>query len=173
MSNPTRPTGEQVRFRSAVTGDHILDVYLEAAEKGGRTLPDLLDDLFDSSGLFIRGSGLASWTGDYTIGASYARGDTYRHPVSLNLYTTLIAFTAGADIQAHVNDGRVALVLDASILKTYRDEAAASASAASSHKDAASTRASAASTSASTASTHKDAAAASKVRDHVVSPGQV
>ena len=48
----TRPTGEQLRFRSAATGDHILDTYMENSEKGSRTLPDLLDDLFDSSGVF-------------------------------------------------------------------------------------------------------------------------
>ena len=48
----TRPTGEQLRFRSQYTGDHILDTYLESAEKGGRSVPDLLDDLFDSSGVF-------------------------------------------------------------------------------------------------------------------------
>ena len=45
----TQPTGEQIRFRSANTGDHILDTYLESAEIGGRTLTDLLDDLFDPS----------------------------------------------------------------------------------------------------------------------------
>jgi len=48
----TRPTGEQLRFRSQYTGDHVLDTYLEAAEKGGRSLTDLLDDLFDGSGVF-------------------------------------------------------------------------------------------------------------------------
>jgi hypothetical protein len=48
----TRPTGEQLRFRSQNTGDHVLDTYLEASEKGGRALTDLLDDLFDSSGTF-------------------------------------------------------------------------------------------------------------------------
>lgn len=42
----TRPRGEQLRFESAKTGSHILDDYLEAVERGGRTLPDLLDDLF-------------------------------------------------------------------------------------------------------------------------------
>ena len=45
----TQPTGEQIRFRSANTGDHVLDTYLESAEIGGRTLTDLLDDLFDPS----------------------------------------------------------------------------------------------------------------------------
>jgi hypothetical protein len=49
----TRPTGEQLRFRSAKTGDHILDDYLEAVEKGDRTLADLLSDIYDSdTGLF-------------------------------------------------------------------------------------------------------------------------
>ena len=48
----TRPTGEQLRFRSATTGDHILDTYMENSEKGSRTLPDLMDDLFDSNGVF-------------------------------------------------------------------------------------------------------------------------
>ena len=45
----TQPTGEQIRFRSANTGDHVLDTYLESAEIGGRNLADLLDDLFDPS----------------------------------------------------------------------------------------------------------------------------
>jgi hypothetical protein len=53
---PTRPTGEQLRFRSQYSGDHVLDTYLEAAEKGGRTLADLLDDLFDSNGVFRDGN---------------------------------------------------------------------------------------------------------------------
>jgi len=50
----TRPTGEQLRFLSANTGEHVLDTYMEAAEIGGRTLSDLLDDLFDpaNSGTF-------------------------------------------------------------------------------------------------------------------------
>ena len=46
----TRPTGEQLRFVSAKTGEHILDLYLEAAEKGGRMLPDLLEDVFTDAG---------------------------------------------------------------------------------------------------------------------------
>jgi len=52
----TRPTGEQLRFRSQYTGDHILDTYLESSEKGSRQLSDLLDDLFDSSGTFRAGN---------------------------------------------------------------------------------------------------------------------
>jgi hypothetical protein len=48
----TQPTGEQIRFNSSVTGETVLDAYLEACERGGRTLPSLLADLFDSSGVF-------------------------------------------------------------------------------------------------------------------------
>lgn len=48
----TQPTGEQLRFRSANTGDHILDTYFEACEIGGRPIYDLLDDIFDVNGVF-------------------------------------------------------------------------------------------------------------------------
>lgn len=46
----TRPTGEQINFRSLNTGTHLLDTYLENCELGGRPLYDLLGDLFDTSG---------------------------------------------------------------------------------------------------------------------------
>lgn len=46
----TKPTGDQIRYRSSQTGDHTLDTYLEAAEKGGRTIAALLDDIFDANG---------------------------------------------------------------------------------------------------------------------------
>lgn len=46
----TRPRGEQLRFESSTTGSHILDTYLEAAERGGRTLPDLLADIWATDG---------------------------------------------------------------------------------------------------------------------------
>ena len=46
----TKPTGEQISFRSASTGTHSLDTYLEACEKGGFTLPALMDNLFSSTG---------------------------------------------------------------------------------------------------------------------------
>lgn len=42
----TRPTGDQLRFQSSKTGEHILDDYMEAVERGTRTLPNLLDDLW-------------------------------------------------------------------------------------------------------------------------------
>tara|TARA_B100001059_G_scaffold172167_1_gene172322 strand:+ start:4265 stop:4780 length:516 start_codon:yes stop_codon:yes gene_type:complete len=46
----TRPTTDQVNFRSSTTGTHLLDTYLEACEKGGFTLPVLMDNLFSSTG---------------------------------------------------------------------------------------------------------------------------
>lgn len=46
----TRPTTEQVRFRSTKSGEHVLDTYMEAAELGGRTLSDLLQDVFQETG---------------------------------------------------------------------------------------------------------------------------
>ena len=48
----TRPTADQLSFRSSVNGVQNLDDYLEAAERGGRRLGDLLSDLFDSTGQF-------------------------------------------------------------------------------------------------------------------------
>lgn len=43
----TKPRTDQLRFRSSANGEIILDAYLEAAEKGGRALGDLLSDIFD------------------------------------------------------------------------------------------------------------------------------
>jgi hypothetical protein len=48
----TRPKGEQLEFKSAKTGDHILDDYLEAAERGTKTIGDMLGAMFDVSGNF-------------------------------------------------------------------------------------------------------------------------
>lgn len=48
----TRPTADQLTFRSSANGVQNLDDYLEAAERGGRQLGDLLSDLFDTTGQF-------------------------------------------------------------------------------------------------------------------------
>jgi hypothetical protein len=48
----TKPRTDQVRFRSSSNGETILDAYLEAAEKGGRSIGDLLSDIFDSTGAY-------------------------------------------------------------------------------------------------------------------------
>jgi len=46
----TRPTGTQLLFQSANSGTHVLDTYLENCEIGGRSLYDLLSDIFDNNG---------------------------------------------------------------------------------------------------------------------------
>lgn len=69
----TRPTTEQVRFRSAATGEHILDTYMEAAEVGGRTLSDLVQDVWQPNGVIrqdlvewrLRNGSLQTRVGDY------------------------------------------------------------------------------------------------------------
>jgi len=50
MTNLTRPTADQIRFRSSKTGDNVLDQYLEATELGDRPLADLLADLWGLDG---------------------------------------------------------------------------------------------------------------------------
>ena len=46
----TRPTGEQISFRSSKTGTHVLDTYLEACERTGFTMSALMDNLFTDAG---------------------------------------------------------------------------------------------------------------------------
>jgi len=48
----TRPRLEQIVFKSAKTGAHNIDTYLENAEIGNRTLSQLMGDLFDANGNF-------------------------------------------------------------------------------------------------------------------------
>lgn len=50
--NPTRPRAERIRFVSEYTGEHVLDTYLEHAERGGRALSDLMSDIFNANGQF-------------------------------------------------------------------------------------------------------------------------
>ena len=47
-----KPRTDQLRFMSSANGETILDAYIEAAEKGGRSLGDLLSDLFGNDGAF-------------------------------------------------------------------------------------------------------------------------
>lgn len=50
----TRPIGEQLRFLSAKTGDHVLDSYLEHCEIGGRPVYDLLQEVFSDDTGHVR-----------------------------------------------------------------------------------------------------------------------
>jgi len=56
----TRPASDQINFQSAKTGTHVLDTYLEAAEKGTRTLPDMLADAWDPTTGVLR-TNLFKW----------------------------------------------------------------------------------------------------------------
>lgn len=47
----TRPTSDQIRFVSSKSGEHILDDYIEEAEKGTRTLGEMLADIFSDDGV--------------------------------------------------------------------------------------------------------------------------
>ena len=46
----TKPFGEDVVFRSSTTGEHDLDVYLESAERGGKTLAEMMAIVFTPEG---------------------------------------------------------------------------------------------------------------------------
>ncbi|MBW3783690.1 hypothetical protein GL270_21050 [Aeromonas veronii] len=50
LDERTRPAAEDLRFRSGATGEHILDIYLEACEMGGKPLPELLSLIFNELG---------------------------------------------------------------------------------------------------------------------------
>lgn len=50
MTGPTRIGSDQARFISQNTGSHILDQYLEDAERGGKPLADLMALIFTEEG---------------------------------------------------------------------------------------------------------------------------
>jgi hypothetical protein len=126
----TRPTSDQIRFTSANVGDVILDAYLEAAERGGRSLGDLLSDLFDTNGSFYRSSGLYSWEGNYAYPVPYSTGDTFRVASTGNIYVALRNFTSTSNIATHTGNGDAALVFDAGSISTALADAQAAAASA-------------------------------------------
>jgi len=63
---PTRVPSEQLTFRSANSGNQVLDTYLENAEIGGQTLATLLGKIFNSSDGSID---VFTFTYDNTAGA--------------------------------------------------------------------------------------------------------
>ena len=104
----TRPTGDQLRFNSSVNGEIILDAYLEAAEMGGRTLGDLMADIFDNNGDYR--SDLFEFREDpANIGHFQVRVGIYTDP---NLGWVTITFTNFAqyvaDALSYKNDAEAA-----------------------------------------------------------------
>lgn len=75
----TKITDEQLRFISDQTGEHILGDYLEDAEKGGRTLGDLLSDLFDDQTGNVHAN-LIQWRVNPTTRAIQTRVGQYVDP---------------------------------------------------------------------------------------------
>tara|TARA_B100001094_G_scaffold39739_1_gene34337 strand:+ start:8560 stop:10056 length:1497 start_codon:yes stop_codon:yes gene_type:complete len=112
----TRPTGDQLRFNSSVNGEIVLDAYLEAAELGGRTLGDLLADIFDSSGEYR--SDLFQFREDPSnIGQFQSRVGTFTDP---NAGWTTITFTNFATYVANA----LSYKNDAEAAKTAAETAA-------------------------------------------------
>ena len=169
MAKMTRPTTEQVRFRSGTTGEHILDTYMEAAEIGSRTLSDLLRDLFTETGhirtdLFewrIRNSVLQARTGKY-LSAEAGWVDVtplFRHKGTFAPNQPYVNFET-----VSVSDGSLHLVNGLSGPTAYTSEAAFKAAGHARLIDTAilDSYTQAAEASKNTAKTHADAALASK-----------
>lgn len=108
----TRPVAEQLRFNSANTGEHVLDVYLEAAERGGRPLASILADLWDSDGNLVL-TGLVDWRGEWATATDYLVGDTFRTTEGgrSKVYVTLQNHTSSS-ISADETASRIAVVID-------------------------------------------------------------
>lgn len=129
----TKPTSDQVRFISANTGSHTLDTYIEACERSGVTLADMLNQIFGSDGSFLS---------DSTIELRI------KNP-GVGIYTMQYRIGDFTDPEAGwVN-------ITPSVFEDILDEAE-------SLRDSAQTHATSASTSASTALTHRTAAEAAQ-----------
>ena len=82
----TKPTGEQISFRSATTGTHTLDTYLEACEKGGFT--DV--GWFDTNQKFFNQRGI------YASGTNYSRLDMVQ--LGAKVYICITAHTSASSL---------------------------------------------------------------------------
>lgn len=141
----TRPRTEQIRFNSDLTGEHILDEYIEACERPGMTLADLISVLFDSSGNIqagffafrIKDLGADDYTLQFRTG-SYIDPDAGWVDISEDVFTQIL--TAA---------------------KSYRDQAAGSATTATTQAGIATTQAGIATTQAGIATTQAGNAASS------------
>ena len=188
VDNKTRPTGEQLRFVSAKTGDHILDEYFEEAEIGSRTLADLLSDIFETDGTFasdnfqfridsatrkyqvrvgLFANGTAGWT-DIPNGfvfrqrGTFANATAYEQLDVVTLSNSSYVCTAAHTSSTATPDlTKFAIILDGSALNTATSSAQSSATSAASSATSAAASASTATTKASEASTSATNAASS------------
>lgn len=106
----TKPRAEQIRFVSDETGAHILDEYIEQAERGGMTIGDLLDILFDSSGniqigLFqfrIEDAGSGNYNLQFRVG-SFVDPDEGWNDISEDVFTQILAAANTAKSEAQTS----------------------------------------------------------------------
>ena len=166
-----KPRTDQIRFMSSANGETILDAYIEACEKGGRSIGDLLSDLFDASGYFR--SDIFEFREDpanpgflqFRVGDFFSPGGGW---VTMT-YTSFAGFIDACEAQrilaetAATNAAASAASASASATSasSSKDAAAASALNAASSATAAAGSASAASASATTASTKASEASTS------------
>lgn len=108
----TRPQADQLRFFSSTTGEHIIDAYLEEAERGSRRLGELMADLFDATTGQLIAQGFRDYRGDWATGIAYLNGDVVRDPATQSLYVANANFTSGATIADDVTDGHLTLFFD-------------------------------------------------------------
>ena len=188
IDNKTRPTGEQLRFVSAATGEHILDDYLEAAEIGSRTLADLLSDVFDTNGAFaadnfqfridsatrkyqvrvgVFANSTSGWI-DIPNGFVFRQRGTYANATAYEqLDVVTISNTTYVCTVAHTSSTttpdltKFAIIVDGTALNAATSSAQSSATSASSSATAAANSATAAASSQSAAATSATNAAAS------------
>lgn len=105
----TKPRAEQVRFISTKTGEHLLDEYIEQAERTGMTIGDLLDQLFDIDGHFktdifefrIEDMGGGDYDFQYRVGP-YIDPDagwiTISEPVFAQILTAAVAAQTASEL---------------------------------------------------------------------------
>jgi len=154
----TKVRGKQLRFLSENTGNHVLDTYLEAAEIGGRSLADLLGDLFDPSDGEFRSELFEFRESPSTPGLLQVRVGDFVDPNAGWEDVTSTDFqafvTASEAAQLAAEDAQAAAEAARDLALSYRDSAQ-------SHRDDAQTYASNASGSASTALGHANVASSS------------
>ena len=136
----TRVPSEQLNFRSVNTGTHLLDTYLEDAEKGNLTLSALLGKIFnDATGEIDT----FTFTYDNTAGAEKMNlkigtdGATNEIASFTQLFVDLNAFkaTALSDMEvkrssAELSAAQATVAKDSSVTAQLASEAAAAASTA-------------------------------------------
>lgn len=108
----TRPRLEQIVFKSAKTGSHNIDTYLENAEIGNRTLAQLMGDLFDANGNFAPEEILPEFRIDQTGGTTtlqYRTDDSAAFEDLVGFFNDRGTFATGTAYNAldlvSVNDG--------------------------------------------------------------------